>query len=429
MRSPPPRGVSGRWSRLGCDAAAFASHGIALTGGTIAQNGGLKGSIGAIIPTFERRVLLAECIDSVLRAGDRVREVIVVNDGSSDDTSAFVRSLGGLVVLVDKPNGGKSSALNLGLSRCTSDYVWICDDDDLAVGDGVERLAQALDADPAAGFAFGRYNTFTDTAAGRLISPPYRFMRDGEPNAHLQFLEEMFTFQYATLVRRELYGEVGPFDEALIRSQDLDMMIRLARRAKSIYVPTDVFLQRAHGGQRGSAAVSFAVSDNARRWLQFDQRIYARIRTDYRLEEFTPTFALDWDGPRAARAALLQRACIFAARAMWPEAIDDLAEAAASTAAPATPAEVLLAEAVIRSPLAWEALGANPAWRGALRGVWKSGVYGSTIVEACCRPLVWQARQMLNDGDLRGAAGRLKTMLEVLSLTGGVRRLSRSAFA
>jgi glycosyltransferase involved in cell wall biosynthesis len=386
-----------------------------------------QGSIGAIIPTFNRRALLVECIDSVLAASERVREVIVVNDGSSDDTSAFVQSsYGARVTVIDKPNGGKSSALNLGLARCTADYVWICDDDDLAEPGGVGRLAEALDAEPGAGFAFGRYHTFTDTPAGRVFSPPFRFMREGEPNVHLQFLEEMFTFQYATLVRRGLYDQVGGFDAALIRSQDLEMMIRLSRRARSIYVPHDIFFQRAHAGQRGSAAVSFSVSDNARRWLQFDQAIFARIRADYALEEFTPTFALAWTAPRARQAALVERACVFACRALWDDAIADLAEAAALGQALPSPQEVTLAETVIRNSLAWEALSRNPAWKRALRAIWKRGPYSRAIVEACCRPLVWQSRQLLQAGDVAGAGRLGQTLLDVVGVSGTLRRATVS---
>ncbi len=384
------------------------------------------GSISAIIPTFNRRALLAECIESVLQVGERVGEVIVVNDGSTDDTSRFMTSLGAPVTLIDKPNGGKSSALNLGLARCRGDYVWICDDDDIAAADGVQHLAAALDADPEAGFAFGDYTIFSDTPAGRKEWPSPRLMREGEPSVHLQFLEGMFTFQYAVLVRRGVYRAVGPFDEALIRSQDFDMMIRIARAAKGVFVPKVIFAQRAHAGHRGSATHSFSAEEKAGKWFEFDKRIFARIRTDYALEEFTPTFAKGWPPVLARRAALIERACVFAERAMWEEAIADFGEAAEVGPDPVTPDELQLAGAVVGNALAWAALGRNGRWKRDLRRVRRANDSGARIVEACFRPLLWNARLLFQTGAPRAGSDLLKTMVDVLGPSGSVRRVSAS---
>jgi hypothetical protein len=386
-----------------------------------------QSSISAIIPTFNRRALLVECIDSVLAAGDRIGQVIVVNDGSTDDTSAFVASAyGERVALIDKPNGGKSSALNLGLAHATSEYVWICDDDDIAAGAGVAALAAALDANPNAGFAFGSFKIFRDLPSGRVYTPPTYWLRPGEPNFHLQFLEEMFTFQYATLVRRSVYDRVGPFREDMVRSQDHEMMIRVSRAFAAIQAPEVIFFQRAHAGQRGSAAVSFSEQHSAAKWLEFGQRMISEVRSTYALEEFTPSFAKAWPAPMARRAALVERACISASRAMWPQAIADLRDAAAASPSEATPQELQLAEAVIRNPLAWSALSRDAAAKRSLRAVWKTNGYGRAIVEACCRPLVWQSRRLLQGGDPLGAGRLGKTLLDIVSVAGSLRRVSAS---
>jgi GT2 family glycosyltransferase len=389
----------------------------------------MPSTICAIIPTFSRAAMLRECIDSILAQTRPLDQIIVVNDGSTDDTQNIVKSYGERVTLISKPNGGKSSAINLALPLCKTDYVWICDDDDIAAPDGAEVLAVALDADADAGFAFGTFKIFRDEVGERVYSPPTYWLREGEPDFHIQFLEEMFTFQFAMLVRRSLYEKTGPFQEDLIRSQDHEMAIRLARNAKPVYVPQVIFFQRVHEGQRGSGSASFASEANARQWLAYGQKMIAPIRKDYRLEEFTPTFARSWDIVRARRAALIERACICAGRALWDEAIADFCDAAGSSAVAPSPEKLRLAEAVIRQPLSWQMLGDRPDWIAGLRACYRMNDYGRRIIFAACRPLVWQARHSFQNGDVRGGIRRLRLMMKILGIRGMFSRVLSSLLA
>ena len=128
------------------------------------------GSICAIVPTYNRAAMLRSCIDSILAQSRPVAELIVVNDGSTDGTQSVIRAYGDRVTLLTKPNGGKASALNLALTHCSSDYVWICDDDDIAAPDGVRPLAEILDAHPLFDLALGGYAAFRDESGKRIFS-------------------------------------------------------------------------------------------------------------------------------------------------------------------------------------------------------------------------------------------------------------------
>jgi hypothetical protein len=372
--------------------------------------------------------MLRECLDSILAQTRAVQDLVVVNDGSGDETASVVKSYGGSVRLISKDNGGKSSALNLAMRSCTSDYVWICDDDDIAASDGLEHLVAALDSNKTAGFAYGTFQIFRDDALGRHYTPPTYWMRDGEPNVHIQFLEEMFTFQYAMLVPRSLYAKVGSFREDLIRCQDHEMAIRLARNALSIYVPRVIFFQRAHFGLRGGLNNPIPIELNAQKFLEEDQKVIASIYKEYNLEEFTPTFARHWDPVRARRAALVERACVCAKNALWREAIDDFREANELSRARAAPEEIRLAEAVIRSPLPWDIVGKNPDLISGLRAIHDANKYGHHIIHAACRPIVWQARHMFWNGDIQAGVTRLRTLAGILGAQGALRRLQESLF-
>jgi glycosyltransferase involved in cell wall biosynthesis len=386
----------------------------------------VSASICAIIPSYNRAAMLRECIDSVLAQTRPPDQIVVVNDGSTDDTEQVVRSYGDRITLITKANGGKSSALNLALAQCSADYIWICDDDDLAAPNGLECLVTALDAHPEAGFAFGDLRTFRDENGQRSYEAPgYRFRRE-ETDLKVLFFEQMIACQFAMLVRRSLYDKTGPFREDLIRSQDYDMAIRLIQQADAVRVPDVIFFQRVHAGMRGSAADSFEAEKSVRKWLAYDQKFFMEILERYPLSAFTPSFARSWvDRALAERAALIERGAVFASHAMWPQAIKDFQQAAKSTA-PLTEDERRIVETVIGFDMAWYILREHPDSVTALRSVYSSGLQGRELMLAVCRPLVWLARGCLDKGQWRQGLALLLLMANVLGWSGATHRLLRS---
>ena len=345
-------------------------------------------------------------------------EIIVVNDGSTDDTIDVVQSYGDRLTLINKANGGKSSALNLGLKHCKSDYIWICDDDDLAAPDGVEHLADALDLNDDADFAFGTYQFFRKDKTGYSYSQAVELGLEHEPNICIRTLEGGFNYQYATLVRRSLYERVGPFDEELIRAQDLDMLIRLCRSWNAVYVPKSIFYFRVHDGPRGSSSDKILPGERVKKQFIYNQKVLAWVRQEFQLYEFTPTFALRWDQALAERAAFLWRACVFAAHAKWDDAIDDFRQAGRVSAIPAKPEELKLAERVITEVDAWKALYDNSEWRLKFQNCYKENVYCRRILKATCRPLGRRVRQMFRTGEFYEGIITVTTLCRIFGICG-----------
>ena len=85
--------------------------------------------VSVIIPTYNRASYLVQSLESVLAQSYRSLEVIVVNDGSNDETRAILEPYRRRIAYYEKTNGGKSSALNLGLKHISGEYVWVFDDD------------------------------------------------------------------------------------------------------------------------------------------------------------------------------------------------------------------------------------------------------------------------------------------------------------
>lgn len=101
--------------------------------------------VSVIIPSYKYAKYLAECVNSVKGQTYPVHEIIVVNDGSPDNTSEVARSLG--VILVEKENGGLSSARNAGIKVATGDYIMCLDADDKLIPGAIEEHVGLMEDD------------------------------------------------------------------------------------------------------------------------------------------------------------------------------------------------------------------------------------------------------------------------------------------
>ena len=282
-------------------------------------------TVAVVIPTFNRATFLASCIDSVLAQTLPPAQVIVVIDGSTDDTRRVLERYGDAIDCVTTPQAGKSCAVNAGLERVRSDYVWIFDDDDVALPDAIERFVQPLEADRDCGFSFSTmcYSRI-DAVSGaidevmRVSTVPAGAARD----LLLTLLRADFLGGAAVFARSAVYDEVGPFDPSLVRSQDYEMSIRIARRFRGVQVkggPT--FHYRQHAGVRGPLVEQFPAEERKEKWREYDRRIFRRLREELSLDELVPS------GPRpgpAPRSALLHRSEIMASKLLVDEALADL---------------------------------------------------------------------------------------------------------
>ena len=290
-------------------------------------------SVTAIIATYNRAGYLRESLSSVLGQTLPPHQVIVVDDGSRDNTADVVAGFGSRVLYLRKPNGGKASALNVALRQATGAFVWIFDDDDIADPRLLEVLVAALRDHPECGFAYGDADRFTDGPERQWITLPPAVQPD---RLFIDVLlggytpsERRFVFQPASLVRKRCYDEAGPFDEALIRSQDFEMLTRLAHRYRAVKVEKVVFHARIHSGIRGSHGCPVSADDVVSAWLRSDGAILTRIYETCPLCDFFPDERSADFTPEQQFTAFLQRACIMARKGLWEQAALDIERASA----------------------------------------------------------------------------------------------------
>jgi glycosyltransferase involved in cell wall biosynthesis len=122
-----------------------------------------KGLVTTVIPVFNRGGMLREAVQSVLNQSWKSIEVIIVDDGSTDDTVEIANALasanGDRIKVVTQENGGVGAARQAGLMAASGEFVQFLDSDDLLLPDKFLQQVSALEADPEAGISYGKTRT------------------------------------------------------------------------------------------------------------------------------------------------------------------------------------------------------------------------------------------------------------------------------
>lgn len=210
--------------------------------------------VSVIIPSYNYARFLPNAIDSALaQANDETLvEVLVIDDGSTDETPQIIAAYGGRIRSIRQTNAGLSAARNTGMREARHDHVVFLDSDDMLAGGAVARLWYASQRAPCpyaviAGRdrpvdANGRPLGQDPVVTGRLISMPARplVLRN--------------RFAPGVLADRRVLLGLGGFDPALRASEDRDMWIRVAARHPVALLDEVTLLKRDHGANMSRAA-------------------------------------------------------------------------------------------------------------------------------------------------------------------------------
>jgi glycosyltransferase involved in cell wall biosynthesis len=209
--------------------------------------------VAAIVPTYDRAGSIVTSVASLLAERDVDVEVVVVDDGSSDDTLARLRTIDDprLRVLA-RPHAGIAAARNAGVAASTARYVAFHDSDDVALPGRLVRPVRHLDAHPACAFVIqnGRMLPPLGTAGGSepWIRPRVAARLAARPVTVAEvFRWNLGQLQGMCFTRRAL-DTVGPLDSAFRILDDLDLVLRVAARFTGAFVDAVAFEYRRGGG-------------------------------------------------------------------------------------------------------------------------------------------------------------------------------------
>jgi glycosyltransferase involved in cell wall biosynthesis len=195
-----------------------------------------KPAVSVVIPAYNAGWCVGKAIDSVQSQDYRDFEILVVDDGSTDDTAAVLARRGESIRVIGQSNQGLSSARNAGIREARGDYVAFLDADDWWLPRKLGLQMQLMADRPELGF--------TSTAA-RVEDPDGRLVNLwAAPDWQGSFLVHLFETQAAVagsgsavVARRTLLEELGGFDTSLRSVEDIDMWMRLA--AVTVYACID----------------------------------------------------------------------------------------------------------------------------------------------------------------------------------------------
>ena len=190
--------------------------------------------VSVIIPTYNRSRLAKEAVNCVLNQTFKDLEVIVADDGSTDDTHIVVQSImDDRIKYFYKENGGASSARNLGLKKAQGQFICFLDSDDLWPKNFLQTMLISLQASPEYGAAYCMRTLLFENGSTQS-SYQKDFFLSGRVTA--QLFQKTF-IQTSTICFRKNVLEGIFFDESLNNGEDVDAWLRISTRTKFLFVP------------------------------------------------------------------------------------------------------------------------------------------------------------------------------------------------
>lgn len=286
-------------------------------------------TVSVLIPTFNRAHYLAECLDSILNQTVKPHQVIVIDDGSEDATQEILQPYIPHVLVLQKTNGGKSTALNYGLKYATGEYIWVFDDDDVALPDAIEKRLAVFNVYPDTGFVYSSHYLGCDDDHKKIRQLQLHNIEiPAETELFFTKLTGFFFTLQSVLARKDCYDKVGAYDESLFRGQDYDILIRLSRACIGRGINEPTFIFRKHPGERGPKIQTHQADSKGDVWAKFDLVIGKKIRESLGLNEYlTGGLGQSSISGQIEREALIGRMHIMASKGMIPEMLVDLKHA------------------------------------------------------------------------------------------------------
>ena len=206
-------------------------------------------TISVIIPTYNYDRFLREAIDSVLEQTYPAHEIIVVDDGSTDDTPRILAAYGDCIRVIRQQNLGASAARNAGIAAARGQWLSFLDSDDVWRPRKLERDASRIAADPGLGIVHCGAEQFDQT--GKTLAVFLGGLEGWVALDLLRLDREVIAAPGSGLtVRKTAAEEIGGYDPRLAAAEDWDFCYRLACRNRAGFIPEVLARYRQHGSGR-----------------------------------------------------------------------------------------------------------------------------------------------------------------------------------
>lgn len=221
--------------------------------------------ISLIIPAYNRGGLIGETIESALAQSQPFHEIIVVDDGSTDDTAAVLARYQGRIQTIMLSNGGVQRARNTGVAAASGEYVALCDSDDLLEPDFVATAAGWLAGHEDIDAMYCNFRTFDEHGVhdDKFARGPAALLdgarRDGPfcfdiPDLYVRLLAYQPLFPTGSVLRKAFYERIGGYDTRFnhVGSEDLEFTLRAVDTGRVALCTRPLARVRKHGANESA---------------------------------------------------------------------------------------------------------------------------------------------------------------------------------
>lgn len=249
--------------------------------------------ISVVIPAYNIGKLVARAIDSVLAQTHQPDEIIVVDDGSTDDTADIIKSYGSKVKYIYQANLGLAGARNTGIRAATCEWVAFLDGDDEWLPKNLELQLGILKRNPDLVWSAGNYENClcNEDRRGPNLDPAKARKLMGGKDYFDDYFEAFMANAGGSgdsmIVKRSALGEVGLFREEMPCTEDTDMWFRLAMRWPRVgFVSEPIAVYHLH--RPGSLIHDMATGQRQEVIYDMFERTIELARQHGRMEDFRP---------------------------------------------------------------------------------------------------------------------------------------------
>lgn len=259
-------------------------------------------TVSVAIASYNYARFLSECLDSCRQQTVAVDEVVVIDDGSTDDTPAVLLDYAARhpdlnLRTVRQANGGMCAANNAAFALCTGDVVFLLDADDVMQPTRVEKVIAALRTPvqgQVPGWVHHRIVRFSDMHADLGTTPLYP---DGAPEGMLADRlvdtgeSPVFTSSSGLAFRREVLAAIGPLDEHRVMAQDMQLWMAAALVSPVAWIPEPLTRYRMHNQSDSAGGM---LSSLAKVQVQIDRHERLALWTQAQIRKHHPQAIHRW---------------------------------------------------------------------------------------------------------------------------------------
>lgn len=264
--------------------------------------------VSIIIPTYNCERYISQTIDSVLAQDYNAIELLIIDDGSTDNTKKIVLDYGDRLRLISRKNSGVCVARNMGLAEAKGQFICWMDHDDYWYPDKISQQVKAFNRHDDVGVVYSNFTRWNSNSAGIFPTPDSYIKKsfidkfDPEHSGwiyHL-FLLDCYMLTSTAMFRRDVFEKCGAFDESLPYGEDWDLWLRISREYPFLKLNQSTTLYRQHQGQgsrmvRGVDYRTMILSDARDKWGLYsrDGRHLSEWQFRRQLANYHASFALN----------------------------------------------------------------------------------------------------------------------------------------